>query len=279
MHRALVPALVLTLVLASLGCADPGRVWRQRGRTTLDLAGSRLLVLPVHVRLPGDRARLDAALFGALSAALGPSAVSLQPVEHGLKELGLEYLYAELARGLVWAAWHGGAFGGEFDELPGKLHTLLQKAPALLNQPNLQVDYVLAVDVFRTGGVDEEIRYKAVGGVYDPDDRVIRVAVEVERAVPERHLAVALGHLGRELVARMVGSRLPEEPDWDDLDDRLEDGKPPPELETAPIEAPGSPTGDGDTAEDPPPPAEEEAPATPPASDGATEPPPSGAVP
>ena len=198
-------ALVLVLVMGLAACGGGDKIWRPEGETSLSLEGKKLLVMPMRVNLPGDDTKLNAAVFGGFIGALGSDAISLQPVQPALEGIGLGGLSSLMARGLVWAAWHGGKFEGEFGELPGKIATLLEKAGELLSLPDLKVDYIIVGHVYRTGGVAEFVKYKVIGGAFDPKENKIMCAFEYEKNTAESALLAEMAMLGKDMASKISG--------------------------------------------------------------------------
>ncbi|NOZ88072.1 MAG: hypothetical protein GXP49_17795 [Deltaproteobacteria bacterium] len=186
-------------------CAGSEKIWRPAGQNGLDLQGKKLLVMPIRANLPGDQNKLNAAIMGGMMGALGSGAISLQPVQPALDSIGLGGFSPLLARGLVWAAWHDGKFGGEFGSIPQKLATLLGKAAEILNMPGLKVDYVIVGHVQQVSNMAGLVKYKVLGGVYCPKTNKIMVAFEYEKSTAESALVGEMAMLGKAMASRIIG--------------------------------------------------------------------------
>jgi hypothetical protein len=212
-------ATLLSLGLAVLpSCTPPVKIWHPpETKNYLDLNNKTVLVMPVDIHLPSDTMALGAALLGGFLKEIGPNAISLQPINPALEKIGLANLSAQLAHGIIHAAfthkstvWD--ACGDEdYTIVPESIAKLIDKYGELLGRPHHKPDYliVLHLDYNGPGTVPKTLNYRVNGGVYDISKKEIAIAFEWEQTTSEDALIAEMAALGKRILNTIQGEMTP----------------------------------------------------------------------
>ncbi len=208
----LVFAAILSVTLLA-GCGGKS-IWRPAASPGyVDMQGKKFLIMPVDMRyLPGDKAKLAAALFSGFVAKFGSAGISLQPIQPVLQKIGLGDLSWKLARGMNHAAFYHNSVqwdacsGEDYSVVPNLIKTLVEKVGELLKMPDLKFDYIVVLHIDSLGSpIPKSLKLRVLGGIYDPYKDEIVVAIHWEQTTAEDALLAEMATIGPRAVEMMVG--------------------------------------------------------------------------
>ncbi len=201
---ALVAALLSATVIGS-GCATNAYYNTDYALPISIDEEHRAFVMPADLHVPGADASMGLAFMAGIASACGTACLPGQPLKPVLERMGINNLSWMLAEGMYHAASvHGGeTWDHDYTRIPDMLGGLFNAINEAFPGANLNFIVVGHVDDMGSR-VPNTTKMRALGGLYDIQERRIATVFWYEQTMPEDTVRANVAAMGNRILSLAV---------------------------------------------------------------------------